>query len=585
VYGARGFDEAKVKSFIAKDPELISQLAGYAEKTTLTERLLADVRFGQGADAFSAALSGVAGRQATAAWNKNAPMDQQTASLLMALNPSLGSYDPLSANAETRIRQSASLAASIGSMFFGSTLGIGAGGANLVLNLKGIAFPDTEFRSAYTQMDKFKGYTLCGKKDQVKRTKLTYLWMNRVDNLDPPSIRLAQPSHFLLLKELVIPFAGEPTAPNAIRGVRQWWLSSATGSQISVAALPGADGKDLRIKLPPKLAPGRYQLAGAFDWQTLKVPEEVVLHEIPSLKNAKLSAASLGRLVAGKGSTQVDVEGGDFRFVEKIRLKNGVDPLVQPVDLSFERKASGKLKILMDTQLLAAGKHSLELLQQGGGVSQIAFALADSGPKPTLGIPRFSQNGGTGLELLQGEISMRRSFSVVLPLKGAVVDPVLSLRCEPSAEKLLKPGDVTIPGLRLSVFSANEWFLTADPKLLGTAGCKLEAAAIDGTAGRSDPIELGTLVSLPDVEKFELTEDSTSPGLYSGSLWGVELERIERTGWEERQSIPVVELPTPEPSGKQSLKIAMPWPAPSPHARLLVWLRGEEKPRRTNVRL
>ena len=586
VYGARGFDEAKVKSFIAKDPELISQLAGYAEKTTLVERLLANAGNGQGPDAFSAALAGVAGRQAGAAWNKNAPADQQTAALLMSLNPSLGSYDPLATNADARIRQSASLAASIGSIFFGSTFGLGASGANLVLNLRSMAFPDTEFRSAFTQMDKLKGYTLCGKKDQLKqRTKLTYLWMNRLDDEQAPAIHLAQPSHYLLLKEVTLPLTREALSPNSVRGVRQWWLTANGGPKIPVIALPAADGKDMCLKIPPKIVPGAYNLTGAFDWQTLKVPEEVVFHEIPSLKGARLSATSLARLVSAKGATQVEMEGSDFRFVEKVRLKNGVDPLAPPIDLSFQHQPLGKLKVALDTQLLAVGKHSLELLQPGGAVAQVAFAVADPGPKPSIGTPRFSPNTSASLELREGEISMRRPFSAVLTVTGVTVGPALGLHCDPSPEKLLKAGDATAASLRLNLLSATEWFVTAEPKLLGNAGCKLEATAIDETAGRSPAVELGSLVSLPDVEKFELTEERVGTGHYAGTLWGTELERIEKTGWDERQPVPVTQLPTPEANGKQSVKVSLPWPAPSPHAPLFVWLRGEEKPRRTNVRL
>ena len=586
-YGARGFDEAKVKSFIAKDPELVSQLVGYAEKTSLVERLLADSGNGQVPDAFSAALAGVAGRQAGAAvWNKNAPADQQTAALLMSLNPSLGSYDPLATNADARIRQSASLAASIGSIFFGSTFGLGASGANLVLNLRSMAFPDTEFRSAFTQMDKLKGYTLCGKKDQLKqRTKLTYLWMNRLDDEQAPAIHLAQPSHSLLLKEVTLPLAGEALTPNSVRGVRHWWLSTAGGPKIPVTAQASADGKDLRLKIPPKIVQGAYNLTGAFDWQTLKVPEEVVFHEIPSLKGARISTTSLARLVSGKGATQVEMEGSDFRFVEKVRLKNGVDPLAPPIDLSFQHQPMGKLRVALDTQLLAVGRHSLELLQPGGAVAHVAFAVADPGPKPSIGALRFSPNPSASIELREGEISMRRPFSAVLTVKGVTVGPALGLLCESSAEKLLKAGNTSAASLRLSLLSATEWFITADPKLLGIAGCKLEATAIDETAGRSPAVELGSLVNLPDVEKFELTEERVGIGLYAGTLWGTELESIEKTGWEERQPVPVTLLPTPEASGKQSVKVALPWPAPSPHAPLLVWLRGEEKPRRTNARL
>ncbi len=584
VYGARGFDEAKVKSFVSKQPELLSQLAGYAEKTTLTERLLEDVREGPGT--FAATLQGLAGRQGNAAWNKSAPMDQQTAALFMTLNPTLGSFDPLTATTESKIRQSTSLAASIGSMFFGSTFGLGAGGANLVLNLRSMAFPDTEFRSAFAQMDKLKGYTLCGKKDSQKQhTKLAYLWMSRVDNEEAPAISLTQPSHHLLMKEIAIPIAGDPIAPNQIRGVRQWWLASDAGTRIPVTVSPGVDGKDIRLKIPhAKVPPGNYRLGGNFDWQTLKVPGEVVLHAVPSLKNAHLSSSSAMRLVAGKGTVPVEMEGADFRFVERIRMRNGVDPLAPPIDLAFQQK-QGKLNVTLDTQSLMAGKYALDLTQPGGVIAQVPFAVLTPGPKPSIGAPRFSPSGPLALELHDGEIAMQRPFSLVLPVKGVGSDSSLELRCDSAPEKVVKPGEMKTPGLRFSMLSDNEWFVTADPKTLGVTGCKLQAAVIDGNSGRSIPTELGMLVSLPEVDKFELSEEKTDTALFVGTLWGTELERIERTGWDQNSGIAVQQLPAPDANGKQSLKVALPWPAPSPHAPLYVWLRGESAPRRTSARL
>ena len=587
VYGARGFDEAKVKSFVAREPEMLAQLASYAEKTIITERLLADVRNGPGsADAFAATLQGLASRQGGAAWNKSAPLDQQTAALFMTLNPSLGSYDPLSTNTEARIRQSTSLAASIGSMFFGSTFGLGAGGANLVLNLRSMAFPDTEFRSAFAQMDKLKGYTLCGKKDlQKQRTKLAYLWMSRVDNENAPALSIMQPSHHLLMKEIAVPLGGDPASPNQIRGVRQWWLTSAAGAKFPVAVASGTDGKDLRLKLPPgKMAAGNYRLTGSFDWQTLKIPGEVVLHDLPSLKNARVSTSTAATLVAGKGAVPVEMEGADFRFIEKIRVRNSVDPLLPPIDLAFQQKR-GKLKVTVDTQSLAAGNYAFDLMQPGGIVAMVPFAVLDPGPKPGIGVPRFSPAGGLALELREGEIAMQGPFSLVLPVKGVGNDPSLEMRCEPSPEKMVKPGDTKFSGLRFSLLSASEWFITADPKLLGNAGCMLQATVVDGNAGRSAAVDLGRLVSLPVVDRFELTEERTTDSLFAGTLWGTELERIERTGWEQNGGVPVSQLPTPDAMGKQSLKVALPWPAPSPHAPLYVWLRGETSPRRTNARL
>jgi hypothetical protein len=34
---------------------------------------------------------------------------------------------------------------------------------------------------------------------------------------------------------------------------------------------------------------------------------------------------------------------------------------------------------------------------------------------------------------------------------------------------------------------------------------------------------------------------------------------------------------------KESLRVAIPWPAPAPHAPLYIWLRGEERGRLTSA--
>ena len=74
--------------------------------------------------------------------------------------------------------------------------------------------------------------------------------------------------------------------------------------------------------------------------------------------------------------------------------------------------------------------------------------------------------------------------------------------------------------------------------------------------------------------------------IYAGSVEGLNLETIARTGWDDQSGLPVEGLPTAngaEPQ-RQTLKIALPWPAPSPHAALFIWLRGESQGRPTGVK-
>jgi len=105
--------------------------------------------------------------------------------------------------------------------------------------------------------------------------------------------------------------------------------------------------------------------------------------------------------------------------------------------------------------------------------------------------------------------------------------------------------------------------------------------------GNSDPTVLGRLIRLPRIEKFVLTEDKLGANLYSGSLTGIDLQIIEKTGWDPKAGFPVQGIPTPVPGGnpqEQTLKVELPWPPPSPHAPIYVWLRGETTGRLTDVK-
>jgi hypothetical protein len=91
---------------------------------------------------------------------------------------------------------------------------------------------------------------------------------------------------------------------------------------------------------------------------------------------------------------------------------------------------------------------------------------------------------------------------------------------------------------------------------------------------------------LPRIEKFALTEEKLGPSLYAGNLTGIDLQIIEKTGWDDKTGFHVQGIPTPVPgnSQEQTLKVELPWPPPSPHAPIYVWLCGESAGRLTDVK-
>jgi hypothetical protein len=108
----------------------------------------------------------------------------------------------------------------------------------------------------------------------------------------------------------------------------------------------------------------------------------------------------------------------------------------------------------------------------------------------------------------------------------------------------------------------------------------------NGATGTSDPYVLGHAVRLPRIESFSLSGDAVDGNLYAGTLRGESLELIERTGWTSDMGWPVQGTATPVAGspGAQTLRIALPWPSPSPHAPLFIWLRDERDARKTDAR-
>jgi hypothetical protein len=111
----------------------------------------------------------------------------------------------------------------------------------------------------------------------------------------------------------------------------------------------------------------------------------------------------------------------------------------------------------------------------------------------------------------------------------------------------------------------------------------LSATVRSEPVGISDPIMLGRVVRVPQIERFELTDEKADGANYVGILIGRDLQTIEKAGWDAHQGFPVLGIPTPavgQPE-RQTLKVALPWPSPTPKAPIYIWLRGESEGRST----
>jgi hypothetical protein len=169
----------------------------------------------------------------------------------------------------------------------------------------------------------------------------------------------------------------------------------------------------------------------------------------------------------------------------------------------------------------------------------------------------------------------------------AVEKPSLTLACA-EASRTIQPETLRTgerhPDAQLTGSDDGNLFLSFEPGAIGQSGCTLMAVLESEATGKSDPFTLGKVVRFPRIESLTLSDEKADAGFYA-VLKGFDLETIAKTGWDPSAGIDVPGLPQPlaGEGAKQTLRVVMPWPSPSPKAPLLIWLRGESEPRPTKV--
>ena len=699
VFGPHGLDVKKVSSMVVKNPDLIPQLTEYAEETAKVGALVEALsEYQQQPDStrdVNAALVGF-GNDYNVAIPKidtTQPSSQQATVLMQAMMPSLQSFDPITASSMGMVAQSAGLAGAVGSMFFGSPVGVAAGGAAMLLNLRTLAFPDTDFRSAFTQPFDTNGLALCAKNEPEKpRMRTAYLWMMKVPNASAPSVALPETAHVPIGGKCVlkIPFAKQEDSRLLLRAHGWELVAGKNHAEVPVKVQVGTPDDTLDLDLTQtKLPPGEYQLAALWDWDPLLVNGNVDLRPLGDFTKAKVAQESADRLVEGTGTVKAQLTGTDFEFVEKVELVKAGDKTVTPKEITFDLpkgKSKGdqeSIEVQVDTSAWRAGAYRLILAQSNGSSHDVPLEIHP--PNPTLdGLPLRANLGeteqsvvlrGTRLEritrfttpdavwelapvkpeahdllerkatvklqaaahlgeslsasvfvqdiqapltfpgtlqvagprpkiagislslaqqpdvhLSDGEIPAGAAISFSLQTRNVDGHPVLSLNCANEgfvkSPLVLHPGDRSTSA-QLDFAGEDGLFLSVDPGIVGQSGCQLAATITTDSAGASDPTVLGRLIRLPRIEKFALTEEKLSPTLYAGNLTGTDLQIIEKTGWDSKTGFPAQGIPTTVPGSnpqEQTLKVELPWPPPSPHAPIYVWLRGEATGRPTDVK-
>ena len=280
VYGRTGLNRAKVKSYLSKDEDLVTQLADYAEKTAQTEALIQALSSTESSAAsVNAAFQGFASQYEVANQvDRTLPADQQMTSMLRALNPTMANYDPVASQSSQRIGQTVSAATSVAALFFGTPVGLAAGGTAMLLEMRSVIFPNTVFRSSFEQTIPGGGMGLCGKRDAVPaHTKVAYLWAARISNLPHPVIGLDAVAALPAKLKMQVPV--KPATENDwkyLDHVREWTISSGT-HPIKVPVVKAGENA-LEIDLTKlHVEPGTYKLSGYWDWDPFTVTGDLLV--------------------------------------------------------------------------------------------------------------------------------------------------------------------------------------------------------------------------------------------------------------------------------------------------------------------
>ncbi len=636
-YGPNGWRGDRLETMLRRDPEMLTQLAAYGARTTQVEELV-DAMARKDSQNVEAALRGLAmGGAGGARLDRTATVDQQTLTMLRTLNPALATYDPLAVEPRVRWQQSAGLAAAVAGLFLGNTVSVVATSATLFLNLRTVAFPRTEFRSSLRREG-----ALCGKPGSVSGVRLAYLWARRLPSGALPTLALAEAGHWAEGMPGKVTFAKaaadlgqvqrwrwvdaagatglvegairegalhvtKPPAPGTYSLAGDWdWQPVRAAGTVTVYDWPQWAAMGLDAASADALQAGkgrvRLRLTGA-DFQF------VTRVELESMTD-RLADTVVARFVPGKGPVR------EFEMeVDTDRLREGAHKIwmtrADGAKHSFAAMVHGELPEIaglplvirqngVPQQLRLSGERlgQIERLTIAGGSVEWTRAQRELrvqlSPEVAMGAERelIAWVGGRNLPL-------RLPKAVrVLPAAVSVVSVQRSAR-EPGSVELrdseVEEGSLVSVAVRLSgpltgdqpptvrcgtIQRAErtgpaEWFLVVKPD--AKPGC---VVALEMEPSGAE-VALGKVIRLPELTAFTLTGEPAGGGQFWGELTGKYLDRIEMVGWNAQVGVIVAELPT---GGGQKMRIAVPWPAPAPHAPLYVWLRGESAGRRTNAK-
>ena len=326
------------------------------------------------------------------------------------MNPQLATYNPIASNSTAQaLGQTASVAAAAATLFFGSPIGLAAGGTAMLLELRSIAFPGTQFRSSFAQPAKL--VFICAANAAPSPHTLASLIYGRF--VSP--IRAARHPHrsrqFLALRAKIgSAVEVNPADWKYVQRARKWTLEDDKGKENRVKVLKVGNEHALEVELQNvPSTPGDYKLKGDWDWTPFSTAGVLHLRPLSDFKSTQLDPNSQNILLAHSGKVPITLRGEDFEFTNKVELESIGDEFATPETVRFLLPKGPHLgpqeamDVQIDTDALKPGPYKLLITQQDGKSHAVNLKVLAAAPRVT-NLPILVNKGVTAQHyVLKGE--------------------------------------------------------------------------------------------------------------------------------------------------------------------------------------
>lgn len=314
---------------------------------------------------------------------------------------------------------------------------------------------------------------------------------------------------------------------------------------------------------------GAYQLALAQTGGATQNVPVTVLPAMPRIENLPL------RVNTGAKDLRLVLKGTGLDKIEGLAADHA----------TFRLGAAGGGEREVFVTLDAAAKQGDQIaLHLGvGGVADAASlpnGVVVAGPRPRIASVKVAPPDDLGTALRDGELPAGSFVGMMAQVESADGQVALRLDCAEAANGLeavrVRAGQ-RLAAAKLDALGPGSLYASFDPGAVGTPGCTVQARVETDQAGTSEATPVGKVVRLPRIESVMLTNEKAEGG-FAAVLTGWDLAAIEKTGWDAANGVPVSAAPrsVAGEGDKETLRIAVPWPSPTPMEPLFIWLRGDK---------